>query len=72
MLLSRHQNAGQNWDIKIATRSLENVSQFKYLGTTVTNQNFIHEEIKRRLNLGKCLLPFGPEPSVFSSAVKKT
>jgi hypothetical protein len=26
------------------------VSQFKYLGKTVTNQNFIQEEIKRRLN----------------------
>jgi hypothetical protein len=29
MLLSRHQNAGQNRDIKIANRSLENVLQFK-------------------------------------------
>jgi hypothetical protein len=38
-LLSRHQNVGQNRDIKIANRSFENVSQFKYLGTTVTNQN---------------------------------
>jgi hypothetical protein len=28
MLLSRHQNAGQNRDIKIANRSFENVSQF--------------------------------------------
>jgi hypothetical protein len=52
MLLSRHQNVGQNWDMKIANRSFENVSQFKYLGTTVTNQNVIQEEIKRRLNSG--------------------
>jgi hypothetical protein len=28
------------------------VSQFKYFGTTVTNQNLIQEEIKRRLNSG--------------------
>jgi hypothetical protein len=28
------------------------VSQFKYLGTTVTNKNLIQEEIKRRLNYG--------------------
>jgi hypothetical protein len=53
MLLSRQQNVGQNRDIKIAKRSFQNVSQFKYLGTTVTNQNSIQEEIKRRLNSGK-------------------
>jgi hypothetical protein len=52
MLLSRHQNVGQNREIKIANRSFENVSQFKYLGRTVTNQNLIQEEIKRRLNSG--------------------
>jgi hypothetical protein len=52
MLLSCHQNAGQNWDIKMANRSLENVSRFKYLGTTVTNQNLIQEEIKWRVNSG--------------------
>jgi hypothetical protein len=52
ILVSRDQNAGQNRDIKIGNRSFENVSQFKYLGTTVTNQNLIQEEIKRRLNSG--------------------
>jgi hypothetical protein len=52
MLLSRHQNVGQNRDIKIANKSFENVSQFKYLGTTVTNQNLIQEGIKRRLASG--------------------
>jgi hypothetical protein len=51
MLLSCHQNVGKNPDIKIANRSFENVSQFKYLGTTVTNQNLIQEEINRRLKL---------------------
>jgi hypothetical protein len=52
MLLSRHQNVGQNRNIKIANTSFGNMSQFKYLGTTVTKQNSIHEEIKRRLNSG--------------------
>jgi hypothetical protein len=52
MLLSRHQNVDQNRNIKIANRSFENVSQFKHLGTTVTNQNVIQEKIKRRLNSG--------------------
>jgi hypothetical protein len=52
MLVSRDQNAGQNREIKRVNRSFENVSQFKYLGTTVTNQNLIQEEIKRRWNSG--------------------
>jgi hypothetical protein len=43
MLLSRHQNAEQNHDINITHRSFENVAQFRYLGTTVTNQNLIQE-----------------------------
>jgi hypothetical protein len=52
MLLYRDQNAGQHRDMKIANRSFENISQFIYLGTTVTNHNLIQEEIKRRLNSG--------------------
>jgi hypothetical protein len=52
ILLSRHENAGQSQDIKIANRSFENAAQFIYSGTTVGNQNLILEEIKRRLNSG--------------------
>jgi hypothetical protein len=39
-------------DIKIGTRWFENLAQFRYLGTTISNQNLIQEEIKRRLNSG--------------------
>jgi hypothetical protein len=52
MLLFRQQNAGENHNIKIASRTFENVAQFKYLGTTVIHRNLIQEEIKRRLNSG--------------------
>jgi hypothetical protein len=69
MLLSRHQNAWQSYDIKKANRCFENVAKFRYLGTTITNQNLIQVEIKRRLNLGNVLLPFSSEPFVFLFAV---
>jgi hypothetical protein len=52
MLFSRHKNADQSRDIKMANIRFENVSKFKYLGTTVTNQNLNQVEIKRRLNSG--------------------
>jgi hypothetical protein len=52
MLLSCHQNAVQNRYIKIANRRFENVILCTYLETTVTDQNFIQQEISRRLNLG--------------------
>ena len=32
--------------------AFERVEEFRYLGTTLTNQNSIQKEIKRRLNLG--------------------
>jgi hypothetical protein len=52
MLVSREQNADQKRYVKMGNRSLENVSQFKYLGTTITDQNLIQEVIKKRLNSG--------------------
>jgi sorting nexin-29 len=52
MLVSRCQKAGQRQSIKIGNRFFESVAKFKYLGTTLTDQNCILEEIKRRLNSG--------------------
>jgi hypothetical protein len=49
ILSSRHQNAGHSNDTKINNRCFENVAQFRYLGTTIINQNLNEEEIKRRL-----------------------
>jgi hypothetical protein len=50
--MSRHPNSGQNQNIRIARESFENLPTFKYLGTTLTNQNDIRDEIKSRLNSG--------------------
>jgi hypothetical protein len=51
ILISHHQNVGQNHNIKMGKKSSENVVQFKYLRMAVANQNFILEKIKRKLNL---------------------
>jgi hypothetical protein len=52
MIMSRHQNSGQNQNIRIANELFENVTKFKYLGMTLTNHNDIRDEIKGRLNSG--------------------
>jgi hypothetical protein len=52
MIMSRHQNSEQYQNIRIANESFENVAKFRYLVTTLTNQNDILDEIKSRLNSG--------------------
>jgi hypothetical protein len=49
---SRDQNAKQNHNIKMDNKTFESVEQFKYLGTNLTNQNYIQEELKSRLECG--------------------
>ena len=49
MVMSRDQNAGQIQSVRIDNSTFERVEGFKYLGTTLTNQNSIREEIKSRL-----------------------
>ena len=49
MIMSRDQNAGRIHSVRIDNSIFERVEGFKYLGTTLTNQNSIAEEIKHRL-----------------------
>jgi hypothetical protein len=51
MVMSCH-HAGQNRNLLINNKSCGNVAHFKYLRMAVTEQNFIHKEIKTRLNSG--------------------
>jgi hypothetical protein len=52
MVMSPDRNAGRGDSVKIDNSSIESVEEFKYLGTTITDQNSIQEEIKSRLKLG--------------------
>jgi len=50
--MSRDQNAGRNHSVRTDNSTFGRVDEFKYLGTTLTNQNCTAEEIKSRLNSG--------------------
>jgi hypothetical protein len=56
MVMSRDRNAGRGHSVKIDNSSVERVEEFNYLGTTLTDQNSIQEEIKSRLKLGMLAL----------------
>jgi hypothetical protein len=52
MVMSQDRNAGRSHAIKIEHSSFERVEEFKYLGTIVTRQNYIQEEVKSRFKSG--------------------
>ena len=52
MVISRDQNAERIHSVRTDNSTFERVEEFKYLGTTLTNQNAIAEEIKSRLRSG--------------------
>ena len=70
MTVFRDQYTGRIHSMKMDNSSIERVENFKYLGTALTNQNSIQEEIKCRLKLGNacyysvqnlCLIVFYPK-----------
>ena len=52
MDMSGDQKAGRIHNMRIDNRSFERVEKFKYLATTLTNQNSLQEEINSRMNSG--------------------
>ena len=52
MIMSRDENVGRSHNMRIDNTAFERVEEFKYLGTTLTNQNSIQEEIKSKLKPG--------------------
>ena len=67
MVTSHNQNAGQSHNIKTDNISFERVEQFRYLGTTLTYQNSIQEEIKSRLKSGNAC--YHPVQNLLSSSL---
>jgi len=52
MVMSRDQNAEQSHILETDNNSFELMEEFRYLGTTFTNQNSIQEQCKSRLKSG--------------------
>ena len=55
MVISREQNAGGSHMIETDNSSSERVEEFKYLGTTLTNQNFFRKKLEE-IEIWECLL----------------
>ena len=56
--------------MKIDSSSFERVEEFKYLGTTLTNQNSIQEDIKSRLKSGNACYHSVQNLFVLQSAIQ--
>jgi len=71
IVMSRDQNAGLRHNIKIESNSCERVEEYNYLGTTLTYQNSIQEEIKGRLKSGNACYHPAQNLFFFQFAIQK-
>jgi hypothetical protein len=60
MVMSRDQREGKNRNVNVGNKIVERNEPFKYLGTNLTNQSSIQEEIKSSLK-SECLLSSSAE-----------
>ena len=67
----RDQNAGRIHSMKMDNSLIERMEEFKYLGKTLTNQNYIQEEIKSRLKIGNACY-YSVQNLLSSSLLSKT
>jgi ribosomal protein S2 len=44
------QNAGEDHKLKIGNKCSENIVKFRYLGAILTNQDYIPEKFKSKMN----------------------
>jgi len=65
------QNARRIHSVRIDNSTFERVEEFKYLGTTLANQNSIVEEIKSRLRSGNACYHSVQNFFVFQVAIQK-
>jgi hypothetical protein len=52
MVMSRDQHTGKNRNVHVGRKVIERIETFGYLGTNITQQSSIHEEIKNNLSQG--------------------
>jgi len=71
MIVFRDQNAGRIHSLKMDNSPIEKMEEFKYLGTTLTNQSSIQEEIKSRLKVGHACY-YSVQNRLSSSLLSKT
>ena len=66
MVMFRDWKAGQGQSVKIDNSSIERVEEFKYLGTTLTDQILFRKKLR-----AYCLLLFGSQSFVLQVAIQK-
>jgi hypothetical protein len=69
--MSRDKNAGWSHNQQTDDNSFGRVEEFKCLGTTITNQNSIQEEIKSRFKSGNACFNSVQNLFVFQFAIQK-